>query len=91
VLRLILAAQGRLRQLDSPPGAKRALAGKRYFAEALRWLEIHGGVEATELAAHWRGVEPAETPADERGERRPRRRRRRRRRPRPDSSQASVS
>jgi hypothetical protein len=67
------------------------MAGKGYFEEAVRWLEIHGGDEGREVAAQWRGLEPgpveAETPAAPEaaaspGEReRPRRRRRRRRRP----------
>jgi poly(A) polymerase len=81
VLRLVLAAQSRLRDVDSAPGVKRALAGKKYFEQALRWLEIHGGVEAADLAAHWRGLDPGEAePPGRREDRRPRRRRRRRRR-----------
>jgi hypothetical protein len=89
-LRLILAAQRRLR--DGPGLASgRGLTTKSYFEDALRWLEIHGGPEAHELARHWReqGTEreipPAAAPepsaaGDEasRGKRRRRRRRRRR-------------
>ena len=33
------------------------LAGRGYFEEAVRWLEIHGGVEGQELAAHWRSLD----------------------------------
>jgi hypothetical protein len=62
-LRLILAAQNRLRELHTAPGVKRILAGRGYFEEALRWLEIHGGAEGRELAIHWRGLEPGAAPA----------------------------
>jgi poly(A) polymerase len=95
-LRLILLAQPRLRESHAPSSARRALAAKAYFDEAVRWLEIHGGEEGGELAAHWRGteagtVEPAETEAPEtevpprarEGSRRRRRRRRRRSRSTP--------
>ncbi len=78
-LRLVLGAQRRLREVGSAPSTKRALASRGYFGDALHWLEIHGGVEAQELAAGWRLI------ADELGETqkpRPRRRRRRRRAPR---------
>ena len=74
-LRLVLAAQRRLREVGGAPSARQALARRGYFGDALRWLEIHGGVEAQELAAGWRLL------ADELGEPikpRPRRRRRRR-------------
>ena len=80
-LRLVLGAQRRLREEGIAPGAKKALAGRGYFGDALRWLEIHGGVEAQELAAEWRLI------ADELGvtpKPRPPRRRRRRRAPRRD-------
>jgi poly(A) polymerase len=92
-LRLILLAQRRLHEAHAPASARRSLAAKAYFDEALRWLEIHGGDEGRELGAHWRGLEagpvdPAEAEAPEsevpprprEGSRR--RRRRRRRRPR---------
>jgi poly(A) polymerase len=89
-LRLVLLAQRRLREVHGPASARRAVAGKGYFEEAVRWLEIHGGDEGRELAAQWRGLEPGpvevEAPAAPEaaasaGEReRPRRRRRRRRR-----------
>jgi poly(A) polymerase len=90
-VRLILAAQRRLREVGASPGVKHTLASKGYFEDALRWLEIHGGVEGQELAAHWRsldlgdvappsgeGPRPAEEPIED--ETPPRRRRRRRRR-----------
>jgi poly(A) polymerase len=94
-LRLILAAQGRLREVHSSPRVKRILASRGYFEESLRWLEIHGGVQGQELAAHWKSLDLADVDAPE-GEEggggrggneapvprdpRPRRRRRRRRR-----------
>jgi poly(A) polymerase len=91
-LRLILIAQRRLREVQRAPGVKRLLAGRPYFDDAVRWLEIHGGLEGQELAAHWRSLDlgdiapPALADAPERpapvgeGGLRPRRRRRRRRR-----------
>ncbi len=89
-LRLILLAQRRLREVDRAPGVKQALAGRTYFEDALRWLEIHGGPEAADLAAHWRSLEIGDVAAPGTGdanaadapgqEMRPRRRRRRRRR-----------
>jgi len=89
VLRLVLAAQSRLRDVDSAPGVKRALAGKKYFEQALRWLEIHGGVEAADLAAHWRSLDLGDVEPPGRGDgRRPRRRRGRRRRRRAPSASA---
>jgi hypothetical protein len=100
-IRLVLAAQRRLREVGGPIGVKRALASKGYFEDALRWLEIHGGEEGRELAAQWRGiepgpVEPAEAPGPEapaaagEGEA-PHRRRRRRRRRRPPSKPAPAA
>jgi hypothetical protein len=72
------------------------LAGRGYLEEALRWMEIHGGVQGQELASHWRSLDLAEAaagraPIEDAGERspegRPRTRRRRRRRRRgPQSS-----
>ncbi len=98
-LRLILVAQKRLRDVQHlSPGLKHTLAGRGYLEDALLFLEIHGGPEGRELAAHWRKVEavapPADAPTtDAAGEpargpdgeprRRPRRRRRRRRPPQP--------
>ena len=95
-LRLVLAAQNRLRELHTSPRVQHLLMGKGYLEEALRWMEIHGGVQGQELAAHWRGLElapeaagaaaaaPSEADRDlaERPHR-PRRRRRRRPRRRP--------
>jgi poly(A) polymerase len=96
-LRLILAAQNRLRELHTSPRVKGLLVGKGYLGEALRWMEIHGGVQGQELAAHWRGLELApDAPGDpaaaalagafpDEPPHRPRRRRRRRARRRPGS------
>jgi hypothetical protein len=39
------------------PSVKQALAGRGYFEDALRWMEIHGGAEGQELAAHWRSLD----------------------------------
>ncbi len=100
-LRLVLAAQNRLRELHTSPRVRLLLVGKGYLADALRWMEIHGGVQGQELAAHWRGLElapedpaapgpeasPAETGPREPGHR-PRRRRRRRPRRRPPTPAA---
>jgi len=95
-LRLILAAQNRLRELHTSPRVKGLLVGKGYLGEALRWMEIHGGVQGQELAAHWRGLELAPDAANgdpaaaalagvlpDEPRHRPRRRRRRRARRRP--------
>jgi hypothetical protein len=57
-LRLVLLAQRRLRESHVPASARRAMATKGYFDEAVRWLEIHGGAEGLDLAAQWRGTEP---------------------------------
>jgi poly(A) polymerase len=56
-LRLVLLAQRRLRESHGPASARRAMAAKGYFEEAVRWLEIHGGAEGLELAARWRGTD----------------------------------
>jgi poly(A) polymerase len=97
-LRLVLAAQRRLRQAQLPASVRRALAARHYFEESLTWLEIHGGAEGRELVAEWRGLvaresesegapeTPSPAPAEPgaTAERRGhRRRRRRRRRPHP--------
>ncbi len=95
-LRLVLLAQRRLREVHRSPGVKHMLAGRAYFEEALRWLEIQGGAEGQQLAAHWRSLDLGDVPAPASGEGQPpaaapenaeprtgrRRRRRRRRRPR---------
>lgn len=98
-LRLILLAQRRLREVERSPGIKHQLAARPYFGDALRWLEIHGGLEGQELVAHWKSLDLGDLPAPavgaaEGGEALPPeddaaelgrrpRRRRRRRRPRP--------
>ncbi len=78
--------------LAQPGLLKRVIAGRPYFEDALDWLEIHGGPEGQQLAAHWRSLDvgdvapPAslalgegweEPPLPPRGRRRRRRRRRR--------------
>jgi poly(A) polymerase len=90
-LRLMMLAQRKLRDVNASPSARQNLAGKTYFEEALRWVEIHGGPEGEDLVKHWHGVEgkPAEprsaAKASAEGEKKPaaakKRRRRRRRRP----------
>jgi hypothetical protein len=63
-LRLALAAQPRLREIHRSPRVKHLLAGRGYFEDALRWMEIHGGLEDQELAAHWRSLDCSDvTPA----------------------------
>ncbi len=94
-LRLVQLAQRRLREAQGAVSARRAMAAKTYFEDAVRWMEIHGGDEGRDLAASWRAVEPGpaeaaregEPPAETSAEGAPaegpgRRRRRRRRRPR---------
>jgi poly(A) polymerase len=85
----LLGLQRRLRDVTAGPRARRALAHRSLFREALTWLEIHG--DATEVVESWTAL-LAETPADEPPpgalaglppEPPPRRRRRRRRRRRP--------
>jgi poly(A) polymerase len=98
-LRLILAAQSRLREVHTSPRVKHLLAGRGYLEEALRWLEIHGGVQGQELAADWRALrldeEMAPISVDVGAELPPaprrRRRRRRRRRPGPPPSRPTES
>ncbi len=91
-LRLLLAAQRRLREVEASVSARQALMSKTYFDDAVRWLEIHGGPEGQELAERWRGlsrkaIEPATDSASEASPRdepkAPPRKRRRRRRRRP--------
>jgi poly(A) polymerase len=82
-LRQILAMQRRLRDTATSPRAQRAVVHRSLFAEALTWLEIHGG--APELVESWKAL-VAEGPAEgevvpvETPEPAPQRRRRRRRR-----------
>jgi len=98
-LRLILAAQNRLREVHRSPRVKQMLMGRGYLEDALRWMEIHGGIQGQELAAHWRSLDLGDVPPPEPGEpqaggaptrnwdgERKRRRRRRRRRPAGSSS-----
>jgi poly(A) polymerase len=66
-LRLALAAQTRLREVQSSPRVKRILASRGYFEEAVRWLEIHGGVQGQELAAHWRSLDLGDAAAPDEG------------------------
>jgi Poly A polymerase head domain/Probable RNA and SrmB- binding site of polymerase A len=93
-LRLVLLAQRRLREVERAPSVKQQLATRPYFGDALRWLEIHGGLEGQELVAHWKSLdlgdvrppEPGDAAASaddasELGRAPLRRRRRRRRRP----------
>jgi hypothetical protein len=97
-LRLILAAQSRLREVHRSPRVKQMLGGRGYLEDALRWMEIHGGVQGQELAAYWRGLGGGDTGEAAEGEAAPpgtadgalaageaprRRRRRRRHRRRP--------
>ncbi len=95
-LRLILAAQPRLREVHRSSRVRQMLAGRGYLDQALRWLEIHGGADGAELATYWRSLEltpPTPVAASESSRspegppagRRPRRRRRRHRR-RPSSN-----
>ena len=101
-VRLVLAAQNRLRELHSSPRVRQLMAARSYLDEALRWLEIHGGDRGPALAAEWREAlaagaaslpaepepEAAPEPQAEASPGRPRRRRRRRR-PRPDAPPAA--
>jgi poly(A) polymerase len=98
-LRQILVLQRRLRDLTSSPRAKRGVANRTIFREALTWLEIHGSVP--EVVDQWKalladtdasGVPPGEASGEVTGDatrseptapRRRRRRRRRRFRPAP--------
>src|SRR6266536_610597 len=64
-LRLILAAQSRLREVHTSPRVKHLLAGRGYLEEALRWMEIHGGVQGQELSAHWRRLDLEASAGDE--------------------------
>jgi poly(A) polymerase len=77
-LRQILGLQYRLLDLDASPRARRALAHRGPFGEALIWLEIQG--RAPEVLEHWKGfLEATVLPQEGLGSDQPRRRRRRRR------------
>jgi hypothetical protein len=95
-LRLVQLAQRRLREGPESLPARRAMAGKSYFEEAVRWLAIHGGDGGASLAAQWSDPGPVDPASDDEpspepaagaaprakeGEASRRRRRRRRRRP----------
>jgi poly(A) polymerase len=82
-LRQTLALQRRLRDVSANPRARRALAHRQIFQEALTWLDVHGDVP--QLVEEWKAIQgeapPAPGPSPESsGENRPFRRRRRRRR-----------
>jgi poly(A) polymerase len=83
----ILALQRRMLDPSTSPRARRALAHRSVFADALTWLEIHG--ESGEIVDEWRAFlkedQSAPVPEEPRRDGRGRRRRRRRRRrgPRP--------
>jgi poly(A) polymerase len=53
-LRQILSLQRRLRDLAANPRAKRALAHRSIFRDALVWLEVHG--DSPEIVEHWRAI-----------------------------------
>jgi poly(A) polymerase len=81
----ILALERRMLDPSTSPRARRALAHRSVFADALTWLEIHG--EAPDTVKDWRAFLEETAPAAEEprreGRGRRRRRRRRRRGPRP--------
>jgi poly(A) polymerase len=84
-LRHVLTLQKRLVDPALTPRGRQGLMHRGAFADALTWLEIHGGVP--EVVEHWKGfIEAArvQAPGDESRAAvadAPRRRRRRRRRP----------
>jgi poly(A) polymerase len=83
-LHQVLSLQSRLLDTQAPHRVQRGLLHRPALAEALTWLEIHGG--RPDVVAHWRDLQaqvdashpPAREPAD--GTEPPFRRRRRRRR-----------
>jgi poly(A) polymerase len=79
-LNQILGLQRRLYDVNANPRAKRALASRGTFRDALTWLEIHGGAQV--VVDHWRDFLAQSPEAIAGGEQavEPRRRRRRRRR-----------
>ena len=91
-LRQILTLQKRLLDVHQPEKARRALAQRGPFREALTWLEIHGN--APEAVESWRAFledgdeAPAADSRPEGGD--PQRRRRRRRRPNRSSSRTPA-
>ncbi|MBI1874395.1 MAG: polynucleotide adenylyltransferase PcnB [Acidobacteria bacterium] len=83
-MRQMLLLQRRLLEIDRPPRIKRNLLYRPAFADALVWLEMHGG--APEIRAHWQDLMkdhaaagPDSTPPGLPHHVRPPRRRRRRR------------
>jgi poly(A) polymerase len=75
----VLMLQRRLREPSRSSHARRALAQRSAFGDALTWLEIHG--DAPDMLPYWREHAAVAEPAA--GEPGPRRRRRRRPRRRP--------
>jgi hypothetical protein len=59
-LRLMLVAQRRLGDVNRAPHVRRLLASRQYFADALRWLEIHGGESGRALVSQWRRLDNEE-------------------------------
>ncbi len=65
-LRQLLAMQGRLRDLEASPRARRTLMSRGPFEDALTWMAIHGGSQ--DVVEHWKGfieavrLEPSEGP-----------------------------
>jgi poly(A) polymerase len=53
-LQQILGLQRRLHDVQAAPRAQKSLAHRHIFAEALTWLEVHGG--APDLVAHWKAI-----------------------------------
>lgn len=87
-LRHILQLQRRLTDPNLTPRARMGLMHRGVFADALTWLDIHGGVP--EIVEHWRGFLEAvkvEGPPAEDAQPARRRRRRRRRSSRPSPGQ----
>lgn len=83
-MRQMLSLQRRLLEIDRAPRVKRNLLYRPAFADALLWLEMHGG--APEIHAHWQDLMKAHPAAPDGGspglppQTRSHRRRRRRRR-----------
>ena len=77
-LRQIVGLQQQLHNPGLPDRAQRALMHREVYADALTWLEIHGGSSAT--LERWRSLGEIGGAAIDREAARPRRRRRRRRR-----------
>lgn len=65
-LRQLLSMQGRLRDLEASPRARRTLMSRGPFEDALTWMAIHGGSQ--DVVEHWKGfieaarLEPSEGP-----------------------------